>query len=139
MTDFQLNEIPLDLIFLDPKNPRIPKSLHDQNEHEILKYMIENASLIELIHSIGENSFFPGEPIILVKEGEKYKVIEGNRRVSALKLISNPSLAKGLSYKVIEAATNADNKPTMIPSIVADDEKDVHKFLGFRHITGVKN
>lgn len=139
MTDFKLKEIALDLIFLDPKNPRIPKSLHDQNEHEILKYMIDNAAVIELIYSIGENSFFPGEPIILVKEGDRYKVVEGNRRASALKLINDPALAEGLSPKVIEAATNANYKPTMIPSLIATNAKDVHKFLGFRHITGVKN
>lgn len=139
MYDFNLDEIELELIFLDPENPRIPKSLHGQSEIDILKYMVENASVIELINSIGENSFFPGEPIILVEESGKYKVVEGNRRVSALKLLQDPALAKSLSRKTHEAVLQAECRPTKIPSLIANNEKDVHKFLGFRHITGVKN
>lgn len=81
MNDFKLDTINISKIQLDSENPRIPKSLHGQNEEAILKYMIDNASVIELINSIGENSFFPGEPIILVNNtDDTYKVIEGNRR-----------------------------------------------------------
>lgn len=141
MKNYDLEEITLSLIDLDPRNPRIPQSLHDKTEQDILKYMIDNASVIELIDSIGENGFFPGEPIILVKVNSRYKVIEGNRRVSALKLIHTPSeLAKDLSPKLLNSITNAIHRPTKIPSLVTtENDKEVHKFLGFRHITGVKN
>ncbi len=140
MHNFELTTIHIDKIQLDPQNPRIPKSLHDQDEESILKYMVDNASVIELINSIGENSFFPGEPIILIKNTDTtYKVIEGNRRVSALKLIHDLELSKKLSRKIYEAAKQVEHKPIEIPSLISENEKDIHKFLGFRHITGIKN
>lgn len=140
MTDYDLREINLSLIELDPMNPRIPQSLHGKKEIEILEYMVDNASVLELIDSIGENGFFPGEPIILVKEGSRYKVIEGNRRVSALKLLQDFELSQKLSPKLSQSVQNAVHKPTSIPALITTkNDKEVHKFLGFRHITGVKN
>jgi len=131
--------VDLSKIHLDSENPRIPKSLHSEDEKNILKYMVNNASIIELINSIGENGYFAGEPIILIKKNAKYKVVEGNRRVSALKLMQNPTLAKEFSRKLVKAINQAEYKPTKIPSFIVEDEKEVHKFLGFRHITGIKN
>jgi len=131
--------VDLSKINLDPENPRIPKSLHSEDEKSILKYMVDNASIIELIDSIGENGYFPGEPIILIKENDKYKVIEGNRRVSALKLMQDPTLAREFSRKLFDAINQAEYTPTEIPSLIVNNEKEVHKFLGFRHITGIKN
>lgn len=140
MTDYVLTEVDLSLINLDPMNPRIPQSLHGKTEKDILEYMVDNASVIELIDSIGENGFFPGEPIILVEENSKYKVIEGNRRVSALKLLQNLKLSQELSPKLSQSVQRAEHKPTLIPALITTkNDKEVHKFLGFRHITGIKN
>lgn len=140
MTDYNLQEVDLSLIDLDSKNPRIPQSLHDRTELEILEYMVDNASVIELTDSIGENGFFPGEPIILVQKNSRYKVIEGNRRISALKLLQDEELAKKLSNKLAQSVQKAEYKPTSIPSLVTTKlDEEVHKFLGFRHITGIKN
>ena len=54
-------------------------------------------------------------------------------------MLHNPDLAKRFSKKIHEAVLQADNKPIEIPSLIAKNESDVHKFLGFRHITGIKN
>ncbi len=102
--------------------------------------MANNALVKELIDSIGKNGFFPSEPIILVENNSRYKVLEGNRRVSALKLLYTPELAKSLSPKLLVSIENAVHKPTQIPSLITTkNDKEVYKFLGFRHITGVKN
>jgi hypothetical protein len=134
-----LTKICIDEIFLDPANPRIPRSIHGQDELSILRYMVENSAVTELIESIGENGFFPGEPIILVKEGDKYKVVEGNRRVSALKLMRDPDLAKTISRRLYDIVISTKEKPALIPSLITLGDKDLQKFLGFRHVTGVKN
>ena len=102
--------------------------------------MIDHETIIELVTSIGENGYFPGEPLILLDmQDGRYKVLEGNRRVSALKLINNPDVAKEISKKLYKAVQNVKNKPSLIPSLIAKDEKEVYKFLGFRHISGIKN
>jgi hypothetical protein len=135
-------------IKLDTFNPRLPTSLHNKSEETILEYMLLQADVLSLIEAIGENGFFPGEPIIIFKDkdGEKkYKVLEGNRRLSAVKLINNPNLAPVLIDRVKEAVENIDKEIiktlTKIDCLIATDDEinKVSKFLGYRHITGTKN
>ena len=93
--------IPLEKLLLDSKNPRLPKSLHRQTEAKILEYMLLDASLIELMLAIGKNNFFPGEQLLVVKDTDHtYKVVEGNRRLSALKILSNPEIAEVQKSKI---------------------------------------
>ncbi len=127
---------------LDPQNPRIPKSLRDSNPSEVdlINYMLLDASLIELMLAIGQNGYFPGEQLLVVKDDEdgKYKVVEGNRRLSAVKLLSNPALAEVQKARVQKVLDETTERPTEIPCLVFDDEQEIHKYLGFKHITGIK-
>jgi hypothetical protein len=124
---------------LDPYNPRLPKSLHGQNETKIIEYMLLDASLIELMLAIGENNFFPGEQLLTVKDtDDKYKVIEGNRRLSAVKLLSNPELATVQKTKIEKVLEETKHRPQDIPCLIFNSESEIHNYLGYRHITGIK-
>jgi hypothetical protein len=69
--------LPLDQLQLDPENPRLPESLHNQEEQKILEYMLLDASLVELMLAIGTNGYFPGEQLLVAPDGNIcYKVIE---------------------------------------------------------------
>ena len=85
-----------DLIY-DPKNPRLPSSLvKGDNEKDVINWMLSDAAILELMGSIGEKGFFPAEPLLVVKSAEKegkYIVVEGNRRLTAAKLLKHPELA----------------------------------------------
>jgi len=139
----KIEKININDIDLDPKNPRIPYSLRDKDsEDDLLNYLIRTASLVELIMSIGEKGFFTGEPLLLVKSSvtsEKYIVIEGNRRASALKLLQNPNRAKYSINSIKDAVNQSTHKPTEVFAVVFDDRRDISQYLGYRHITGIKN
>ena len=132
----------MDELKLDPQNPRIPKSLRDSNPSEVdlINYMLLDASLIELMLAIGQNGYFPGEQLLVVKDNEdgKYKVVEGNRRLSAVKLLSYPELAEVQKTRIQKVLEETTERPLEIPCLVFDDEQDIHKYLGFKHITGIK-
>lgn len=127
---------------LDQQNPRIPKSIRDSNPSEVdlINYMLLDASLIELMLAIGQNGYFPGEQLLVVKDNEdgKYKVVEGNRRLSAVKLLSNPELAEVQKARVQKVLDETTERPKEIPCLIFDDEQEIHKYLGFKHITGIK-
>lgn len=130
----------------DLNNPRLPKSLHSKNIKDIYEYMIMQADVISLIEAMGKNGFFPGEPIIVVEEEGTYKVIEGNRRLTAVKLINDPSLALQLTDRIKEITDNIsiEVKKSLlkIPCLIAKDNDDIKvadQFLGYRHITGTKS
>ena len=80
---------------LDPQNPRLPTELSREAEDEILKWMVLHGSVTDIMRSIGEQGYFTGEPLLVVKITElSYTVVEGNRRLAALKLLHDPELTE---------------------------------------------
>jgi len=77
---------------LDPLNPRVSGiGLQEIDQPTLLNHFVENYSVYELAKSIAKNGFFPDEVIIVFREDEMNRyVLEGNRRVAALKLLLNP-------------------------------------------------
>ena len=131
--------IPLEELRLDPENPRLPKSLHNQSDEQILEYMLFDASLVELMLAIGTNGYFPGEQLLVAPDGNgRFKVIEGNRRLSAVKLLNNPELATVQRQRIDQVMSEISERPNQIPCLVFESESDIHNYLGYRHITGVK-
>lgn len=130
-----------DLIY-DPKNPRLPSSLiKGDNEKEVINWMLTDAAILELMGSIGEKGFFPAEPLLAVASGThrgKFEVVEGNRRLTAAKLLKYPELAdkRKASIKIIRS--EAKYKPDELPVFVFPKRTDILDYLGFKHITGVK-
>jgi hypothetical protein len=126
-------------LVLDSCNPRIPKSLHNLSEKEIIDYLLLEAATLELMQAIGENDFFQGEQLLVSPMGgDKFKVVEGNRRLASVKLLNDPSLASAKSASVKQICADAKFHPTRVPCLIFDTEEEIRKYLGFRHITGIK-
>lgn len=141
MSNAEYRKIAVANLLLDPHNPRLPKSMGNKNEKEIINFLLSDASLIELMLAIGKNGFFEGEQLLVIAEGDKYLVVEGNRRLSAVKLLHNPELGDVYKSKIAQviAETDKENIPDEIPCLVFDNKDEILKYLGFRHITGIKS
>lgn len=125
-------------LFLDPCNPRLPKSKHHLDENEIIDYMLLEAATLELMQAIGENDFFRGEQLLVIPEAGGYKVLEGNRRLTSIKLLNQPDLASVKKVSVAQIYNDAKYHPQEIPCLVFESEGEIRQYLGFRHITGIK-
>ena len=125
---------------LDLFNPRLPKSKQGKDENVVIEYLLLEAATTELMESIGENGFFAGEMLLVVQAGddEKYIVVEGNRRLAAVKLLSDPSLAKVKKFATKDISDQAKHKPTKLPCLVFDSREEITQYIGFVHITGNK-
>ena len=81
-------------LYLDPKNPRLGRHNIDKKlgQNAILE-LIKDWSLEELAVSMLESGYWPQEALIVIdeeipgKKGPVHVVVEGNRRLAALKLI----------------------------------------------------
>jgi len=126
-----------------PQNPRLPKKIQTKAEKEVVEWMLLDASLIDLVASIGINGFFPGEPLLVVenKQNGKFTVIEGNRRLASCKILNNPELAnvKQKTIQNIIQEIDPNNIPTEVPAFLFDERNDILEYLGYRHVTGVKS
>lgn len=135
--------IPLDKLHFDPLNPRFPsrKVLDTADERDVLEWMLDDATIIELMNSIGENGYFEVEPLLVIDAGRKadgYFVIEGNRRLAALILLNYPQKAPIKKQAVQDASSEAKVKPKEIPSKIYSSRNSILYYLGYRHITGIK-
>ena len=86
--------IPVTSINLDKKNLRIAWMEDPQiSQSTLIKLFWENYNVREIIKSIEAYGFFKHEVPVVIKESEndgRYIVVEGNRRLAALKIIQNP-------------------------------------------------
>lgn len=123
----------------DPQNPRFFRLNDASNSATVIEEMLDDESVHDLMLSIGQQGYFPGEPLLAVKNGNKYIVVEGNRRLAAVKLLNGDLLPpKRKSKGVAEIIDDTTHKPNKLPCIVYENREDVLRYIGYRHITGVK-
>lgn len=121
-------------LHLDPLNPRIPESGEPLGERELIADLVHHDKVYELAKSIVQNGYFPGEAIICVDEGKRRLVVEGNRRVAALKLLLSPEASpeefesrfRALSARVGDQ-TPRKVKALLAPSRIAANLIVMHK------------
>ena len=116
--------IKVEKLVFDPKNPRVPQSLQGiKDEAKIINYMVLYGNVTDLMLSIAETGYSDAEPLLVVQDDEgKYVVVEGNRRLAALKLLNNPNLTD-IRVKIInEIIENAQAEiPQEVPCVGVKD------------------
>ncbi len=88
-------EIPVSDLLLDLENPRLAQGQQSQTEalHAMLR--AEGPKTLALTESISEEGVSPGERLLVVpseQDGGRFVVLEGNRRLVALKILADPTL-----------------------------------------------
>lgn len=132
----QITEKKVKDLKLDPKNPRLVEFSHTGTQASIQQVMEKEFNLQPLKDSLYRNGFFYEEPLVVVEEplaefGSKpvLVVIEGNRRLAALKSIfENPA-----EFPDVEARERLKD----VPVVRRDNREETLPFVGFRHITGI--
>ena len=139
--------VTLEKLSLDPSNPRLGlDSAEPLATQERVLELMRGWNLEELAVSFLENGFWPQEAVIVLKEElygepETRVVVEGNRRIAALKYLMETFDGNPPSRtwrRLVEGVTPNSDLFTRIPYILADSRADVIAYLGFRHVTGIK-
>lgn len=78
----------VDLLDFDPDNPRFGGAAEDCSQDQIQPLLEKSPHYArELVPSLVENGFIAYEPLVVREEGERFFVIEGNRRLAAIRYI----------------------------------------------------
>ncbi len=129
--------VSLDQLQLDLENYRIPTRSAD--EAAALKYLFASEDVIDAARLILREGYFDNEVPIVIQSGEHFTVLEGNRRVSALKALHNPRLVpaheKEISALLKRYAVEALDLPTTIRVIVAPDRSTAAPHIARLHTT----
>jgi hypothetical protein len=92
-------------IQLDPKNVRL-ETTTAQVEADILEDLFANEDALGLVDAISKVGYLTHETPIVVKRRGQYVVVEGNRRIAALKAIQNPMIVPDYQARVIALSKN---------------------------------
>lgn len=135
-------EVDLNRLLLDLDNYRIPTRRDD--EAGALKYLFASEDVLSAARLILRDGYFDNEVPIVVASDESanpaYIVLEGNRRVSALKALQDPTIVPGHEADVRALlkryAVEAENLPERIRVIVAADRVSAAPHVARLH-TGI--
>jgi hypothetical protein len=88
------------------------------------------------VESIAANGYIDIEPMIGMRHGNRWRVLEGNRRLAAIRILQTPALAKGTGISVPEIS--AENLKTLkeVSVYAVSDPDQAREYIGFKHING---
>lgn len=152
-------------LLLDDINPRFPVELQQKTgsletkQNDILKHMKANFHLEDLADSMNENGFLPTEALIVIpiaNDGEnfhnltdeefqknikksidtrKFIVVEGNRRLSTVKLLQDETLAEEIKWTI--KGSDSIRQSVKLPCFILKSRESVATTLGVKHIVSV--
>lgn len=129
-----------DALSFDKKNPRlVEQNLNKATEDKILNILWSEMAVKDLVMSIQANGFFETEPLLVVKEREENVVVEGNRRLAAIKAILHPDKIQNKGMDAFKEKSTPDliKKLTeSIPIILLQKRIDAWQYIGFKHVKG---
>ena len=131
---------------LDRLNPRLIGEDDRASDEAIVARLYRAAELDELLQSITANRYMDIEPLVVMDDPDarngKLIVLEGNRRLAALRLLREPDLARSIAASEglrISIPPIADPLRATLDEVsvypVANRER-ARSFIGFKHING---
>jgi len=136
-TGYKRIEIPLSQLAMDVENARHKKVSSQPEVVEAITNADPGASkktlkLISDIVSYGPN---PSDSPIVAKIGKNdYKVLEGNRRITALKAIQNPDILPESLRKKVRELTKDFPPITAVECVLFDDIETAYHFIELKHL-----
>ena len=129
-----------DLVF-DNQNPRMVEfGINQYTEAELINLLWKEMAVEELVMSILAQGFFDHEPLyVMPRKDGKLIVLEGNRRLAAIRSILNPDIVRGERMRKFEDRITLEIKDKLenrIPVIRLSNREEAWRMLGFKHVNG---
>lgn len=135
-----IKRISVENLLLDDKNPRfVSASMKDNpSQMDLMRILWNEMAIDELVMSIAANGYFQEEPLFVIPDKEKngkYIVVEGNRRLAAVKILLNDEIREELRIsKMPTIDEEAKKNLQLLPASKYQTRKELWAFLSFRHI-----
>ena len=140
------DKVPVERLRLDRRNPRLIGEDDGASDEAIVARLYRAAELDELLQSITANGYMDIEPLVVMDDPDvgngELIVLEGNRRLAALRLLREPDLVRSIAAS---EGLRISIPPIAEPLRATLDEVSVYpvasrerarSFIGFKHING---
>ncbi len=136
--DVKFDYVHPDRMRFDAANPRFADAGGSASQDEIQALLEKEPHFaLELIPSFLENGFIDYEPLVVRAEGDHYVVVEGNRRLAAIRhILSHRADYERQSDRIEDLESIPVLLFAKLPS--AQREKEQRVYLGVRHLFGFR-
>ena len=133
----QITPIPVSNLVFDFRNPRLVEYdlTNRSTELEIVQVLWEAMDVRELVLSIAASGFFRHEPLIVSQEDGTNVVIEGNRRLAAVKVLLDPMILDMQNADMPTIPEDDKSALRTLPCLLST-RKQAWQYLGFKHVNG---
>ena len=121
---------------LDSRNPRLEPATRGEAQRRIIQYLFEHEQAEDIAKSIARDGFFPNEPLLAIDGGKRRVVVEGNRRLAALKALREPTLLEEPHRRrVFRLHEFADLESIRrVPVTIAPSRRATDSLIATRHV-----
>jgi len=140
-------ELSIDDLLLDPDNPRIG-SVDSQAEALEAIVRLDANHFRTMMRSIVDHGLDPGDSLYIIKEAEEgqgYTVVDGNRRLAALKALHEPAVLQGTGLgdtivkRLAKVAEDFDSASAdLISCVLFATRADADEWILRRHGRGME-
>lgn len=131
-------KVAVGILDFDQNNPRFTpdKQPAGPGDGAIISMLAASADLSELIQSISTSGYINIEPLIVIERTGRLAVLEGNRRLAAVKALLDPALAREarISVPTLTADVQKSLEKILVYRVASEDE--ARDLIGFKHING---
>ena len=138
----QIVSVPVSDLLLDGGNPRLVEDYSTQQETALYLAKQQGDNIIRLAADIVKFGLDPTTLPAVIATGDarkRYRVVEGNRRVLALRVLDTPSLispvmSSSSNRKLVELSSKYQASPvTAVQCVLFDTEEEALHWISLRH------
>ena len=127
--------VPVADLLLDSQNPRLTDG-NDLSQDDLTEKLWREYAVDEIAMSIAANGYFQHEPLFVDDSNGNLIVIEGNRRLVAVKILTAPRLRTKLKISDFNDLSDARVEQLSQVPIIRRTREDVWQYVGFKHVNG---
>lgn len=137
MSEEALHTMPVDHLTFDRANPRLVEFeiTSKTTDEEMIQLLWNTMDVHELVLSIAASGFFPHEVLVVAQEASKNIVIEGNRRLAAVRVLLDPGIVDSGYVTIPELSSKAQESLQALPVLIGS-RQGFWRHLGFKHVNG---
>jgi len=139
MAEYNIRDINIAKLEFDKKNPRLVEFGFDNNikEEKLVEVLCRVMAVEEIILSLHHSGYFKNDPLIAIPDGDNFIVIEGNRRLAAIKVITEYSKYSKYYPKTLpKPSPELIESLQLIPVVIENTREAAWQFIGFKHVNG---
>ena len=108
----------------------------NSSDNELIEVLWRDFAVDEVALSIAHNGFFRHEPLFVTSEDGRSIVIEGNRRLAAVRLLVDPGLRKKVGATDLPTISAEREQELERLPIVECKRSEIWQYVGFKHVNG---